>query len=110
MYTVSIRVDGADQVGEARRRAAEVAREASLDETAAGRLAIVVTELSNNIWRHGGGGEILVSNCGNEYVEVLALDSGRGMTDIARCFQDGYSTGGSSGTGLGAVQRLSTEY
>jgi anti-sigma regulatory factor (Ser/Thr protein kinase) len=110
MYTVSIRVDGADQVGEARRRAADVAREAGLDETPAGRLAIVVTELANNVWLHGGGGEILITNCGNDYVEALALDSGRGMTDIARCFQDGYSTGGSSGTGLGAVQRLSSEY
>jgi anti-sigma regulatory factor (Ser/Thr protein kinase) len=110
MYTVAIRVDGADQVGEARRRAADVAREAGLDETAAGRLAIVVTELANNLWRHGGGGEMLISNCGNEYVEALALDCGPGMTDIARCFQDGFSTGGSSGTGLGAVQRLSTEH
>jgi hypothetical protein len=31
------------------------------------------------------------------------------MTDVARCFQDGYSTAGSAGTGLGAIERLSTE-
>jgi len=110
MYTVSIPIDGADRVGEARRRAADVARDAGLDETAAGELAIVVTELANNIWRHAGGGEMLITNCGNEYVETLALDKGPGMADIARCFQDGYSTAGSSGTGLGAVQRLSSHF
>jgi len=107
MYTISIRVDGADQVGEARRRAATVAREAHLDETAAGRLAIIVTELANNVWRHGGGGEVLISNFGDRCVETLALDRGPGLSDVARCFQDGYSTAGSSGTGLGAVGRLS---
>jgi anti-sigma regulatory factor (Ser/Thr protein kinase) len=110
MYTVSIRVDGPDQAAEARRRAAAVAAEAGLDEIAAGRLAIVVTELANNIWRHGGGGEMLISDVGDGSVEALALDSGPGMPDIGRCFQDGYSTAGSAGTGLGALKRLSTEF
>lgn len=110
MSTISIRVEGADQAGEARRRAASLAAASGLDETSAGRLAIVVTELANNLWRHGGGGELLVTNCGHACIDVLALDSGPGMADVARCFQDGYSTAGSSGTGLGAVQRLSDHY
>ena len=42
-------------------------------------------------------------------MDVLALDKGPGMGDVERCFQDGYSTAGSAGTGLGAIQRLSTE-
>jgi hypothetical protein len=29
------------------------------------------------------------------------------MTSVSRCFQDGFSTGGSPGTGLGAISRLS---
>src|SRR5262249_61100386 len=41
-------------------------------------------------------------------VEVLALDSGVGMSDVGACFRDGYSTAGSPGTGLGAVQRLAS--
>lgn len=110
MTTTAIRVEGADQTGEARRRAAAIASAVRLDETAAGRLAIIVTELAHNLWRHGGGGQILLTDCGGGCVEVLALDSGPGMADVARCFQDGYSTAGSSGTGLGAVRRLSTSY
>jgi hypothetical protein len=32
------------------------------------------------------------------------------MANIARCLEDGYSTAGSPGTGLGAVQRLSSGF
>jgi anti-sigma regulatory factor (Ser/Thr protein kinase) len=110
MTSVAIRVDTADQAGEARRRAAAVAAALRLDEQTAGRLALVVTECANNVWKHGGGGEILLnSGTPDDGVDVLALDKGPGISDVARCFQDGYSTAGSSGTGLGAIQRLSTE-
>jgi len=37
---------------------------------------------------------------------MLALDRGSGMVDPGRCMQDGYSTAGSPGNGLGAVARL----
>ena len=40
MTSVSIRVDTADQAGEARRRAASVAASLRLDETTAGRVAL----------------------------------------------------------------------
>jgi anti-sigma regulatory factor (Ser/Thr protein kinase) len=110
MTSISIHIEGSDQVGEARRRATAAAQSAGLDETAAGRLAIVVTECANNIWKHAGHGEILITpNPDDNSVEVLALDKGPGMRDVERCFQDGYSTAGSSGTGLGAIRRLSTE-
>src|SRR4051794_24710081 len=105
MTTVSIRVETRDQAGEARRRAATMASSLRLDETTAGRLALVVTECANNLWKHAHGGEILLNPLGLEDpgVEVLALDKGPGMSDPARCFQDGYSTAGSPGTGLGAI-------
>src|SRR5690242_19224265 len=109
MTSVTIRVDAVDQAGEARRRAADLGARLRLDETTAGRLAIVVTECANNLWKHAGGGEIVISGCSSRdtCINVLALDKGPGMADVGRCFQDGYSTAGSSGTGLGAVKRLS---
>ena len=84
-----------------------------MDEATAARAAIVVTECASNVWKHAGGGEILMSPLESEGpagVEVLALDKGPGMNDVARCFQDGYSTAGSAGTGLGAIPRLSSQY
>jgi len=101
------------QVGEARRAATRLATDHGLDETAVGRVALVVTELGNNLWRHAQHGRILVgcrkSDDGCQ-LEVLSIDRGPGMADIARCLRDGYSTGGTPGTGLGAVQRLSTDF
>ena len=110
LSTVSILVNGPDEAGAARRAAADVARSLGFGEGDIGRVAIVVTECANNLWKHASGGEMLLSSHeleGQPCVEVIALDRGPGMYDVARCFQDGYSTAGSAGSGLGAVGRLS---
>jgi len=106
-------VTEASQVGEARRRAARLADLAGLNDTDRGRVAIVVTELANNLVRHArGGGEILlrVLDVDGGGVEVLALDRGPGMADVSACLRDGFSTGGTPGTGLGAVRRMSNTF
>ncbi|HEX3875532.1 MAG TPA: ATP-binding SpoIIE family protein phosphatase [Bryobacteraceae bacterium] len=110
MSTISIPVEGPDQVGEARREGASLAIALGFDEEHTGRVAIVVTECASNLWKHGGGGEVLIStaeNDGRPCIEVIALDRGPGMADVSRCFEDGYSTAGSAGSGLGALARLS---
>jgi len=92
----------------ARRHVGSLVARLGYDETMAGRVAIVVTELAQNLLRHGGGGEILAGTdtLRPSGIEILALDRGPGMADVAACMRDGYSTGGTSGTGLGAIQRL----
>ena len=110
---LDIAVTEPTQVGEARRAAVRLATDQDLDETAVGRIAIVVTELGNNLWRHAAQGRLLVGCRASDegcQLEVLSIDSGPGMADIARCLRDGYSTGGTPGTGLGAVQRLSSDF
>ncbi|MED5619936.1 ATP-binding protein [Ideonella sp. BN130291] len=101
------------QVGEARRAAARLAAEVALNEVDAGRLALVVTELGTNLARHASQGRILLgchSLGGQQGVDVLSLDEGPGMADVGQCLRDGYTTGGTPGTGLGAVQRLADEF
>jgi hypothetical protein len=39
---------------------------------------------------------------------VIAIDDGPGIADIERSLGDGFSTGGTPGTGLGAVRRLAS--
>lgn len=105
-------IDDDSKVGEAR-RAAQALANYEFDATTAGRVAIVATELANNLLRHAGGGELLVQTLGPEggaVIELLAIDRGPGMTDVARCLADGYSTAGTPGTGLGAVRRLADEF
>jgi len=103
-------ISEATQIGQVRRAATLLAREQGLDETDAGRLALVATEAASNVLKHARGGELLLRPLrqdDNRGVELLALDRGPGMADLAACFRDGYSTAGSPGTGLGAVRRLS---
>ncbi len=110
--TTSIQVDGADQVGETRRAVLSLAENLQFDESQAARSALIAVELASNLWRHAGGGEILVTPLNDEGVrtgiELMSVDKGPGMADVQLCFQDGYSTAGSSGTGLGAIRRLSS--
>jgi len=76
------------------------------DETQCGHVALVVTEAASNLARHAQDGELLLQ-AGGDTLEVLALDRGPGMADVARCLQDGFSTTGTAGEGLGAILRLS---
>ena len=76
-----------------------MAKSLGFGEEDVGRVTIVVTECANNLWKHGAGGEMLVTEVeleGQPCVEAIALDRGPGMYDVARCFQDGYSTAGSA--------------
>jgi len=110
---VSIAVEDVSQVGEARRAAAQVAKAAGLPESQAGKVALIVTELANNLHKYGRAGKIVlqVLTTGRGVaVETLSIDQGPGMSDLRRCQEDGFSTGGTPGGGLGAVQRMSTEF
>ena len=101
------------QVGDARRAAAAMANRLGFAETAAGRLALVVTEAAGNLVKHAGGGRIVWREVGTRTrpgLEVLVLDRGPGIPDVERALEDGYSTAGTSGTGLGAIRRLSDEF
>lgn len=101
------------EVGQARRAAAEFARGIKLSESDVGRIALVATEMANNLIKHGGGGDIALerfADADGGGVELLALDKGRGIADVQRCLEDGYSTAGSPGNGLGAILRQSDRF
>jgi anti-sigma regulatory factor (Ser/Thr protein kinase) len=104
-------VTDASHVAAARRHAVALAANAGQDEADSGRVALVVTELANNLLNHGGGGELLLGldRASAAGVEILALDRGRGMTNVAECMRDGHSTAGTPGNGLGAIKRLADE-
>ncbi len=128
-------IEDISQVGEARRAAQRLAQELAFDEEAAGRLALIVTELGTNLVRHvgpsrqsalligvddGPGHAPMAPNAHaaddghaaapeRAGISVLSLDQGAGM-DLDRCLQDGYSTGGTAGTGLGAVRRMASRF
>lgn len=98
---------------EARRSVTQLANQAGLDQTDSSNLAIIATELSTNLLKHAGQGEILVRPIKDEAalgIELMALDRGPGIANLAQSFRDGYSSVGSCGNGLGAIARLASEF
>lgn len=87
-----------------------MAHSLGFDDMEAGKAGIIATELGGNLIKHAGGGELILrplKQGAAHGMEVLSLDKGPGMASVGRCMEDGYSTAGSPGTGLGAVARLS---
>jgi anti-sigma regulatory factor (Ser/Thr protein kinase) len=109
----SVAIDDPSKIGEARRSANAIARAIGLSETDAGRFAILASEAATNIAKHAGHGQIVLRSLGDggaAGAEVVAIDHGPGIPDLDRALSDGYSTAGSSGTGLGAMSRLASAF
>jgi len=108
-----VQIGDPTQTGEARRRAVLSAEQLGMDETDRGAIAISVTELATNILKHATHGAIVgerLSKNGSQGMRIIAIDRGPGIRNIASALQDGYSTAGTAGNGLGAVRRLSTSF
>ena len=111
--SVCFAAEDSSQVGEIRRAAMSLADALGFSETDRGRVALVATEAATNATRHARGGIVLLRTLGDTEepgVEVVAVDRGPGIANVGRALEDGYSTGGTSGTGLGAVRRVSSEF
>ncbi|WP_036168674.1 SpoIIE family protein phosphatase [Massilia sp. 9096] len=108
----------ASDVAAARRAGQKLADELGFTEVQAGRLAIVITEAGTNILKHADEGTLYVmqaqsgaqSGASVPGIDVLAVDAGPGIADLATSLQDGVSTAGTAGTGLGALRRQSDEF
>jgi anti-sigma regulatory factor (Ser/Thr protein kinase) len=110
--TAAYAVQDASQVGEARRAAIMLAERLSFSEARSGQVALVVAELATNLAKYARRGEILLRPIRRDEVEsdpdgieILAIDAGPGLPDVALSRQDGYSTAGTLGHGLGAIER-----
>lgn len=103
----------ASDVAAVRRAGQKLADALGFNETRAGQLALIITEAATNILKHAGEGEVHLGpaqSAAGVGVDVLALDKGPGIVDLAASLVDGVSTAGTAGTGLGALRRLSDEF
>jgi len=100
----------ASQPSTARYAARELAERCGLSEEDSYRAGIVATELATNVVKHARGGEMLLRIVPDVVgtIELIALDRGPGIANVSAALEDGHSTAGSSGNGLGAARRLST--
>lgn len=107
-----LRVDHPSAAGSARRAAASLATQLGFGAERASEVALAVSELASNLVKHAGAGAVLlrVRRADQPVVEVLAVDDGPGMADIAAALRDGTSSAGTLGIGLGALTRLATTW
>jgi anti-sigma regulatory factor (Ser/Thr protein kinase) len=107
------RVEDRSQIGSVRRAAAELAQSLGFTESAAGKVALAITEAGTNIVKHASRGMIVLRGLVRGRVgglEILALDRGPGIANAAASLRDGASTAGTPGTGLGALSRTADEF
>jgi Anti-sigma regulatory factor (Ser/Thr protein kinase) len=110
-----LRLEIGDSSGpaEVRRTSTRLAEEIGFSEVETSNVAIVTNELATNLVKHAKHGQIVLGalHQGETLgLEVLSLDQGPGISNIAQCMRDGYSSAGSLGNGLGAVARLAYDF
>ena len=105
------RIDHESVIGAARRAAVRLARQIAFPESRAGEVAIAVSEVAANLYRHADEGTLLIRIVrvdGRAGIGVVAADRGPGMIDAGASRRDGHSSGGTLGIGLGAIERLAS--
>jgi anti-sigma regulatory factor (Ser/Thr protein kinase) len=107
-------VDHQSAVGGARRAANALAHRLGFGEARSAEVALVVSELAGNQLKHAGSGVVVLrtrrSGWDDVAVEVLASDRGPGMRDVTSAMQDGVSSSGTLGIGLGTIPRLASAW
>lgn len=112
-HSIALPIDEPSQTGDARRKATSFANRLGFSEMDQGKISIIVTEIANNLVNHARSGQLVIqafNQNGIVGLELLALDQGPGISNIGECLRDGFSTIGTSGNGLGAIQRLSHHF
>ena len=109
----SLHIGELSEIAAARRAGNELARRLGFNEVRTGQVALVITEAGTNIVKHATEGEILLRSLqdGTRFgIEIVALDAGPGMANVALRMEDGNSTTGTYGVGMGAIHRMVQEF
>ncbi len=95
-----------------RRIAKEMAHNIGFDECTREEISLVVSELASNIIKHAQRGIITLTPVCSEQCDGLMIeaeDDGEGFNEFT-AMKDGFSTSGTLGMGLGAINRLMDEF
>jgi serine/threonine-protein kinase RsbT len=76
-------------------------------------ITTAISEVARNIIEHAGEGRIIVrptNGSRRKGLEIVAIDDGPGIRDVATVMRDGYSTRHGLGMGLPGARRLMDEF
>jgi serine/threonine-protein kinase RsbT len=77
------------------------------------KIVTAASEIARNTVIYGGGGwaELEILNRGDrKCLQIVFEDQGPGIADIDKALQDGFTTGGGLGLGLGGAKRLVNDF
>ena len=77
------------------------------------KIITAASELARNMVEFGGGGTLwleILSDSNHTGIQLIFEDHGPGIPNIERALEDGYTTGGGLGLGLGGAKRLVNEF
>lgn len=106
-------VADSSSIGEGRRLAARLADRLGFEESVKAKISIVISELVTNLIKYASGGELVLESEDlpeQKILRIYAYDQGQGMENVHLCMQDGYSSSGTVGGGLGAISRLADSF
>jgi serine/threonine-protein kinase RsbT len=109
---VTVSIQGDPDIVSARKAARELAARLGFSRTELTVIATAVSEITRNIVRFAGRGEVTVELLDHPRagVRVVARDTGPGIADVERALTDGYSTYHGLGLGLPGARRLMDEF
>lgn len=97
----------------ARQTGRNLAKELGFGNITQSRVATAISELARNIFLYAGEGAIRLEKVekeGKVGLKITAADQGRGIPDIRKAMEDGFSTSGGLGAGLPGVKRMMDEF
>jgi serine/threonine-protein kinase RsbT len=77
------------------------------------KIVTAASEIARNTVIYAGGGSVeleLLDNGVRKGLQIVFEDQGPGIPDINKALQDGYTTGGGLGLGLGGAKRLVNDF
>jgi serine/threonine-protein kinase RsbT len=110
---ISIAVASDGDMVPARAEGRALAESLGFSRTDATLIATAISEVGRNILIHAGSGEIVLTalhDDGRSGLEVVARDSGPGISDVDAALRDGYASRGGLGLGLPGARRLMDEF
>jgi len=91
----------------------KILEQEGVSETRQYLLAAAVSELSTNIIKYAGSGNLSIrifEEDNQKIFEVIAQDQGPGIADLHAAMTDNYSSGTGLGLGLPSVKRIMDEF
>ncbi len=111
---IVIPIDEIHHIGIAIREISKLAEDFGFSEKELSEILIVVSELANNLIEHEAiEGKIICSlneEGTKKYIQIISEDKGPGIANVETVMEDGFSTSGTLGIGLGAIKRLMSDF